>query len=105
MMMPSRLIYHSPGGDAVGFYLITDAAPVVGGLQQLFAADWMPDHFADRYPFTLEHEKYGGPPLDFVFPEVPHYPVTEMPFTEALTIRDSGAFPVGKCSRVCRSTR
>ncbi|MCB0060932.1 MAG: hypothetical protein KDE19_02410, partial [Caldilineaceae bacterium] len=82
----------APVGGRRGFYLLIDAAPVVEGLQQLFLTDWAPDRFLDLYPFTAGHEKYGGPPDEFVFPEPSLYPVTVSPFRDAVVIQGEGQF-------------
>jgi hypothetical protein len=74
----------APVGGRRGFYLLTDAPPVVAGLQQLFAVDWAPAHFADLYPYTPGHAKYGGPPADFIFPELTSFPVGDAPFGQAV---------------------
>ncbi len=81
-------------GGRRGFYLITDAAPVLQALQRLFAIDWMPDHFLDLQPFDPAHAKYGGPPADFVFPEWPVYAVAASPFREPVTVNATAHFIV-----------
>lgn len=83
-----------PAGGRRGFYLITDAAPVVTALQRLFAHDWAPDRFLDLHPFDPNHAKYGGPPADFVWPPLPSYPVTQSPFREPVTIQATAQFTV-----------
>lgn len=83
-----------PVGGRRGFYLITDAAPVVNALQRLFAHDWAPERFLDLHPFDPNHAKYGGPPADFVWPPLPQYPVTASPFRAALTLQATGQFTV-----------
>ncbi len=82
----------APTGGRRGFYLLTDATPVVARLQELFAIDWQPERFADLFPFTLGHAKYGGPPADFLFPELPLYPIGESPFREAVSFSGNAAF-------------
>lgn len=84
----------APVGGRRGFYLITDAAPVVVALTRLFANDWAPERFLDLHPFDPAHAKYGTPPADFVFPALPVYPVTESPFREAVTIQATAQFTV-----------
>ncbi|MBX3013014.1 MAG: hypothetical protein KF832_15970 [Caldilineaceae bacterium] len=84
----------TPVGGRRGFYLFTDATPVVATLQRLFAHDWAAEHFLDHYPFTATHAKYGGPPADFVWPAAPVYPVLASPFAQAVTIQATGYFTV-----------
>ena len=81
-----------PTGGRRGFYLLTDATPIVAGLEDLFKIDWQPDLFADLFPFTLDHAKYGGPPADFLFPELPLSPIGEAPFREAVGFSGNAAF-------------
>ncbi len=81
-----------PPGGRRGFYLITDAEPVVAALQALFAIDWAPEQFFDLQPFALDHEKYGGPPADFVFPEVPSYTVSAAPFGQPVAVTGAANF-------------
>jgi len=81
-------------GGRRGFYLITAAPPVVAALTQLFAIDWAPDHFLDLYPFELAHTKYGGPPIDFVFPELKEYDIRESPFRTPITVSGPAQFVV-----------
>ncbi len=83
-----------PVGGRRGFYLFTDAAPVVQALQQLFALDWVPERFLDLQPFDPAHAKYGGPPADFVFPAWPIYDVASSPFREAVTVYATAQFTV-----------
>lgn len=90
MPPPSR----KPVGGRRGFYLLTDASPVVQTLQQLFAADWQPERFLDLRPFDPAHEKYGGPPDDFVLPEPTQWFVTEAPFGDAVTAASAARFAV-----------
>jgi len=81
-------------GGRRGFYLITTAPPVVATLRQLFAIDWAPDRFLDLHPFELAHAKYGGPPVDFVFPELNEYDVRESPFRAPATFSGLAQFVV-----------
>jgi cardiolipin synthase A/B len=83
-----------PVGGRRGFYLITDAAPVVQALQRLFAIDWAPERFLDLHPFDPTHARYGSPPADFVFPALPLYPVTASPFRDPVTIQATAQFTV-----------
>jgi phosphatidylserine/phosphatidylglycerophosphate/cardiolipin synthase-like enzyme len=83
-----------PVGGRRGYYLMTDAAPVVAGLTRLFAADWAPDRFLDLHPFDPMHANYGGPPLDFVLPQVPIYPVAQAPFAAPMTVSGFARFAV-----------
>lgn len=70
----------TPVGGRRGFYLYTDAKPVVNDLQQLFSVDWAPERFLDLQAFDLAHEKYGGPPAEFILPAIPTYTVSAAPF-------------------------
>ena len=90
MPVPAR----KPVGGRRGFYLLTDALPVVQALQQLFDADWQPERFLDLRSFDLSHEKYGGPPDDFVLPEPTQWFVDEAPFGTAVTAASSARFAV-----------
>ena len=83
-----------PVGGRRGFYLITDAPPVVSALQRLFAHDWAPERFLDLHPFDPAHAKYGGPLADFVWPTAPVYSVTESPFREGVTLGATAQFTV-----------
>ena len=83
-----------PVGGRRGFYLITDAVPVLQALQRLFTIDWVPDRFLDLQPFDPTHAKYGGPPADFVFPEWPVYGVTAAPFRDSVTVNATAQFTV-----------
>lgn len=83
-----------PVGGRRGFYLFTDAAPVVTALQRLFAQDWAPERFLDLHPFDPAHAKYGGPPADFIWPPTPVYTVTASPFRTAVTINATAQFTV-----------
>lgn len=82
----------SPVGGRRGFYLLTDASPVVDGLQQIFTVDWAPEQFLDLFAFDPVHERYGGPPPDFIFPELPVYAVTEAPFHQAVVASGQARF-------------
>ena len=73
-------------GGRRGFYLFSDARGVSTALSALFQHDWQPDVFADLRPYEATHAKYGAPPVDFVLPEAPVYPVAEAPFAQAVTI-------------------
>jgi phosphatidylserine/phosphatidylglycerophosphate/cardiolipin synthase-like enzyme len=81
-------------GGRRGYYLVTDAVPVVSALRQIFAADWAPERFLDTRPFEHGHERYGGPPVDFALPERPVYPVDEAPFAQAQTFSGMARFQV-----------
>jgi len=82
----------APTGGRRGFYLLTDAPPVVAGLQQIFELDWQPERFADLYPYTPGHATYGGPSADFVWPEVEPHLVEEAPFGQAVGFTGRAAF-------------
>ena len=82
--MPADVPSDSPVGGRRGAYLITDAAPVVAALQQIFNHDWQPDRFRDLTPYTPDHPRYGDPPDDFVLPEPPVYTVDAAPFADAI---------------------
>ena len=81
-------------GGRRGFYLFTDATPVVKALQRLFTHDWAPERFRDLHPFDPNHAKYGGPPADFIWPPTPVYTVTASPFREAVTVKVTAQFTV-----------
>lgn len=81
-------------GGRRGFYLITNATPVVETLQRLFATDWQPDRFLDLRPFELGHDKYGGAPADFVLPEPRKWFVDKSPFAEAVTATSAARFAI-----------
>lgn len=83
-----------PLGGRRGYYLITDAPPVVAGLRQIFTADWAPDRFLDLHPFAADHPKYGGPPADFAFAPLPTYTMSETPFGAPTTVMGRGRFSV-----------
>ncbi|MCX6044068.1 MAG: phospholipase D-like domain-containing protein [Chloroflexi bacterium] len=83
-----------PVGGRRGFYLITDAPPVLTALTQIFTTDWAPEHFLDLHPFEATHAKYGGPPTDFVFPALTAYPVKTSPFRTPVTISGAAHFSV-----------
>jgi cardiolipin synthase A/B len=90
MPAPSR----TPVGGRRGFYLFTEAAPVVAALQRVFDADWAPDRFLDLRPFDLADPKYGGPPAGFTLPEAPIYVVADAPFRSPVAVREVGRFVV-----------
>jgi cardiolipin synthase len=80
-------------GGRRGFYLFTDATPVVVELATLFAHDWDADHFLDLFPYDAEHSKYGAPPSDFVMPEPSVYEEIESsPFGNAVSTFASSSF-------------
>ncbi len=80
-------------GGRRGFYLFTDAAPVVAELVRLFAHDWDADHFLDLFPYDPEHAKYGAPPPDFVMPEPSVYEAIELStFGDAVSTFSSSSF-------------
>ncbi|NJN84828.1 MAG: hypothetical protein HC802_22760, partial [Caldilineaceae bacterium] len=83
-----------PPGGRRGFYLFTDAAPVIQALQQIFAADWAPDRFRDLRPYRADDEKYGDPPPDFVLPLPSVYTVFDAPFAQPLTVQANARFEV-----------
>jgi phosphatidylserine/phosphatidylglycerophosphate/cardiolipin synthase-like enzyme len=75
-----------PVGGRRGYYLLTDATPVVRALARLFAADWAPDRFLDLQPYTPGHAKYGDPPADYTPPPPPVFLAASAPFTLPLTV-------------------
>lgn len=80
-------------GGRRGFYLFTDAAPVVAELSSLFAHDWDADHFLDLFPYAPEHPKYGAPPADFAMPEPSVYEeIVAAPFGTAVSTFGSASF-------------
>jgi len=84
-------------GEAVGgrrgFYLFTDAAPIVAELATLFAHDWDANHFLDLFHYDAEHSKYGAPPSDFTMPEPSIYEEIESsPFGNAVSTRAWSSF-------------
>lgn len=81
-------------GGRRGFYLLTDARPVIAGLQEIFATDWRPERFFDLHPFELAHAKYGGPPADFVLPQPSSYSVKESPFRTPVSVEGTGNFTI-----------
>ncbi len=83
-----------PAGGRRGYYLLTDAGPVIEALGRIFAADWRPDAFMDLHPFQADHPKFGGPPPDFVPPEPPVYDVTDAPFAQPVSISGQAHFVV-----------
>lgn len=84
----------SPVGGRRGFYLITDAGPVVAALRDLFDHDWQPDLFLDLTPYTPAHDRYGDPPAEFVWPDPPVYPVETAPFADKVTETGAAHFAV-----------
>jgi cardiolipin synthase len=82
-------------GGRRGFYLFTDAAPVVDVLQRVFAADWGEGRFLDVRPFDPADPKYGAPPADFVLPQPPVYAVTTAPFAAPVSAAGAVRFVVG----------
>lgn len=83
-----------PVGGRRGFYLITDASPIIARLSQIFAIDWAPQTFLDLRPFDLSHEKYGGPPTDFAIPETSLREVKDAPFGDSVTTYGTAHFGV-----------
>jgi cardiolipin synthase len=83
-----------PVGGRRGYYLVTDAPPVVQALTRLFAADWAPERFLDLFLFDPAHERYGGPPPDFVQPPLPMYTVASSPFRAPATLAAPARFIV-----------
>lgn len=81
-------------GGRRGFYLFSDATGVSAALAALFQRDWMPGIFADLHPYEASHAQYGAPPADFVLPEAPVYPVTQAPFSQALSIDAQAQYTV-----------
>ncbi len=90
MPLPSA----APVGRRRGFYVLTDAPPVVAALQQIFAGDWAPERFFDLRPYDPADPKYGDPPPDFVLPPAPLYPVTAAPFAAPLVVTGNSRFAV-----------
>lgn len=90
MPLPSTI----PVGGRRGFYLLTDATPVIVALQQLFADDWAPERFYDLQPFDAANERYGGPPPDFTFPAVQTYTVSASPFGQPVTVSGLANFQI-----------
>ncbi|HXF64795.1 MAG TPA: phospholipase D-like domain-containing protein [Caldilineaceae bacterium] len=84
----------APVGGRRGFYLITDAAPVVEAVARLFALDWAPDRFMDLQPYTPDHARYGDPPPSYSPPAAPTIPVAAAPFTLPLTVQGQARFTV-----------
>ena len=83
-----------PVGGRRGFYLFTDAGPVVAALSRILAADWRPEVFRDLHPYTPDHPRYGGPPADFVLPEPSYWPVAASPFGAAATYSGPAQYAV-----------
>ncbi|MCB0115996.1 MAG: hypothetical protein KDD84_17975, partial [Caldilineaceae bacterium] len=74
-----------------GFYLTTDAPPVVTEFERVFAADWQPDWSYDLRPFDAAVD---GPPPDFV-PETPPVEVwIDAPFAAPVTAAGEMRFAV-----------
>lgn len=84
----------APVGGRRGFYLFTDAAPVVATLQRVFAADWGEGRFLDVRPFAPEHPKFGAPPADFALPPPPVYAVAAAPFAAPVSAAGHARFVV-----------
>ncbi len=83
-----------PSGGRRGYYLLTDAPPVVNTLARIFALDWAPEQFLDLRPVTATDPKYGEPPPGFTLPLPPEYPVQEAPFAQPVTARGPARFVV-----------
>lgn len=84
----------APVGGRRGYYLATDAPPVVVALKQLFDTDWAPDRFPDVRSFEVGHERYGGPPADYVAPPPPAHVVAESPFGAPQIVTGMARFQV-----------
>lgn len=84
----------TPVGGRRGFYLLTDAAPVVHALAAIFNQDWAPERFLDLEPYSPAHPKYGDPPADFVLPLPPVYEVEAAPFAQPVTAQGQARFIV-----------
>ncbi|HRW05188.1 MAG TPA: phospholipase D-like domain-containing protein [Caldilineaceae bacterium] len=83
-----------PSGGRRGFYLFVNARQAAERFEQLFTHDWASDRFADLVPYTPDHATYGAPPADFVFPELPLYPVDEAPFATAVAATGTATLAV-----------
>uniref|UniRef100_A0A540VDE1 phospholipase D n=1 Tax=Litorilinea aerophila TaxID=1204385 RepID=A0A540VDE1_9CHLR len=94
MPLPSAEAGAGPAGGRRGFYLLTDAAPVVQALQGIFDWDWAPERFLDLTPFQADHPRYGAPPADFVLPPPPEYPVAAAPFSAPQIFMGTAIFMV-----------
>ncbi len=80
-------------GGRRGFYLFTDATPVVAELSRLFAHDWDADHSLDLFLYDPEHPKYGAPPPDFSMPELSVYEeIVAAPFGTAVSTFGPSSF-------------
>jgi len=90
MPLPTR----DPVGGRRGFYLMTDAVPVVQTLRQIFDADWAPDFFLDLRPFDAADPKYGGPPPGYTPPPPRTYLVKDAPFAETRAVGGVGRFTI-----------
>ncbi len=77
-----------------GVALLTDAAPVVTTLQQIFLQDWAPDRFLDLRPFTPGDPTYGGPAADFLPPSPATEPLLDSPFAAPVTQFGEARFQV-----------
>ncbi len=84
----------TPVGGRRGFFLFTDAIPVVNALGHIFANDWSPDRFADLHPFQAGHARFGGPPADFALPPPLLYNVIESPFRTPTVVYGPARFVV-----------
>ncbi|MBI1293666.1 hypothetical protein GC175_01750 [bacterium] len=80
----------SPQGRR-GFYLSTDAPPVVAELERIFAADWQPNWSYDLRPFDATTD---GPPAEFALETVPVEVWIDAPFAEALSASGEMRFAV-----------
>lgn len=81
-------------GGRRGFYLLTDGAPVIAGLQGIFAADWRPERFLDLHPFDPASSKFGGPPEGFVLPQPYIYYVKDSPFRMPISVQGEANFTI-----------
>ncbi len=88
MPLPSS----QPLGGRRGFALLTNAPPVVAGLQAIFATDWAPDRFSDLRPYAADDPKYGAPPPAYTPPPPPVYAVKEAPFAQPAAVNGAGHF-------------
>lgn len=84
----------APVGGRRGFYLITDAEPVIRALTAIFTADWAPDRFLDLEPYSPQHPRYGDPPAGYVPPPPPVYEVESAPFAQPVTAHGQARFIV-----------
>ena len=84
----------APAGGRRGFYLLTDAAPVVQALSHIFDQDWAPDRFLDLEPYAPAHPKYGDPPAGYVLPPPPVYEVESAPFAQPVAAQGQARFIV-----------